>query len=84
MEGASFVTDHGENALFFLVLFKYIRISSVTVRVVNQGTQRRAMVADGEVLQYFVVVVFVDVVFTAYSNVDDLNLIILHADKVGL
>ena len=40
------------------------------------------MVAYGKILQYFVVVVLVDVVIIAYGNVDDLNLVILHTDEV--
>ena len=40
------------------------------------------MVAYGKIFQNFVVVVLVDVVLTAYGNVDDLNLVILHTDEV--
>ena len=72
------------NALPFLVFSKHILVGSLTEGLVYEGTSGRLRIADREVLYDLVVVVLVDVVFTAYGYVDYLRLVAFEAHQVRL
>jgi hypothetical protein len=63
-----------------LVLFKYIIIDLIAKRLAHKRRLWRSFVAEMEVFYDLVVVVLVDVVFTANGNVNDPSPIILNAN----